>query len=233
MMQNKNALCVIPARGGSKRIPRKNIKNFKGKPMLNWSIEKAINSNLFTNIIVSTDDDEIAAIAIKAGAEVPFRRPKDLSDDLTTTVPVISHAIDEMKKIGRNYKYVCCLYPCNPIIQSNDLKITFDILTNGDHHFVYPITEFRHPIQRALKRFPDGRVEFIDSSSELTRTQDLEKRYHDCGLFYWGKESSWSNKMKMHTDGVTYIIPSWRSVDIDDENDWKRAELIVDSIQKK
>ena len=231
-MINKESLCIIPARGGSKRIPRKNIKLFKGKPMLNWAIEIAINSNLFKDIIVSTDDNEIANIALEAGVEVPFIRPKELSDDITTTVPVISHGISEMKKIGKNYKFVCCIYPCNPFLLSEDLKATFTILTKGNHHFVYPITEYKHPIQRALKRLPNGKVQFIEPSSELKRTQDLEKRYHDSGSFYWGKESSWLSKMKMHTDGVTYVIPSWRTVDIDNESDWIRAEIISELIAK-
>jgi pseudaminic acid cytidylyltransferase len=217
-------IAVIPARGGSKRIPRKNIKEFAGKPMLAW--EAAKNSQLFAHVVVSTDDAEIARIARDQGAETPFIRPSELSDDHTPTVPVIAHAIEVCAKHGWCCEYVCCIYPGTPFLQTGDLTAAFCMLRDRQVDFVYPVTEYAHPIQRAMRRKVDGSMQFLNPASELARTQDLERLFHDAGQFYWGKSSAWMMGKQMHTEGVGMPIPHWRVVDIDTEDDWLRAELL-------
>ncbi len=219
-------IAVIPARGGSKRIPRKNIKIFYGKPMISWAIESARKSGIFDHIIVSTDDREIAEISRSLGAETPFFRPENLSDDFTPTVPVIAHATKECLDLGWQIDYVCCIYPCVPFLQDSDLITALDIANTQDADFVYSITEYAHPIQRAMRQDVDGKMHFFSPEYELTRTQDLEKTYHDAGQFYWGKTSAWIEQKKMHTDGLGLQLPNWRVVDIDTEDDWVKAELI-------
>lgn len=219
-------IAVIPARGGSKRIPRKNIKEFCGKSMIARAIATALESRLFDHVIVSTDDDEIANIARKWGAETPFVRPAELADDLTPTVPVIAHAVKSCLDIGWAVEYACCIYPCVPFLQADDLIAAFDLLQNNNVNFVYPVTEYAHPIQRAMRQLSSGKMQFINPENELTRTQDLEKSYHDSGQFYWGKALAWMEHKRMHTDGLGMAIPNWRVVDIDSMDDWKRAEEI-------
>lgn len=217
-------IAVIPARGGSKRIPRKNIKEFCGKPMIAWAITTALESGLFDHVIVSTDDGEIADIARKWGAETPFSRPVELADDLTPTVPVIAHAVKSCLDKGWEVEYACCIYPCAPFLQVGDLIVAFDLLHKSNVDFVYPVTEYAHPIQRALRQLSSGQMQFINSENELTRTQDVEKFFHDSGQFYWGKASAWLECKRMHTDGIGMPIPNWRVVDIDSVDDWLRAE---------
>jgi pseudaminic acid cytidylyltransferase len=219
-------IAVIPARGGSKRIPRKNIKEFSGKPMIAWSISAARASQMFDQIVVSTDDDEIAAIAREHGAVTPFVRPLDLADDLTPTVPVIAHAVAACRQLGWEVDYACCIYPCAPTVQGGDLRDAFALLQERNAHFVFPVTEYAHPIQRAMRQMPDGSMQFFSPEFEMTRTQDLETTYHDAGQFYWGTADAWLAKKKMHTDGLGMPIPNWRVVDIDSEDDWKRAEIL-------
>ena len=219
-------IAVIPARGGSKRIPRKNIKDFCGRPMITWAISAAKESGLFDHIIVSTDDEEIANIARKWGAETPFVRPVELADDLTPTVPVVAHSVKSCLDLGWDPDYVCCIYPCVPFLQVGDLVSALDLVITRQADFVYPVTEYAHPIQRAMRKLASGAMEFYSPQFELTRTQDLEKTYHDAGQFYWGKASAWLEHKKMHTAGLGMTIPNWRVVDIDSADDWKRAELI-------
>jgi pseudaminic acid cytidylyltransferase len=219
-------IAVIPARGGSKRIPRKNIKNFSGSPMISWSIKAASESNLFDHIIVSTDDEEIAKIARDSGAETPFIRPVNLADDHTSTVPVVAHAIESCIQLGWAVDFACCIYPCSPFLQVDDLVSAFELAYDRKADFVYPVSEYAHPIQRAMRQLSDGGMQFLYPQFELTRTQDLEKSYHDAGQFYWGTSSAWLSKKKMHTDGLGMPIPNWRVVDIDTEDDWTRAEMI-------
>lgn len=224
-------IAVIPARGGSKRIPRKNIKFFCGRPMIAWAISKAEESGLFDHIIVSTDDGEIAGLARNWGAETPFVRPADLADDLTPTVPVVAHTIKSCLDLGREADYVCCIYPCAPFLQVSDLLDTLDLARERDADFVYPVTEYAHPVQRAMRQLPGGNMQFLNPAHELTRTQDLEKTFHDAGQFYWGKASAWLAHKRMHTDGLGFPIPNWRVVDIDSVDDWKRAELIFKAMK--
>lgn len=222
-------IAVIPARGGSKRIPRKNIKAFCGKPMIAWAITAAKESGLFSHILVSTDDEEIAGKAREWGAETPFMRPEDLADDLTPTVPVIAHAVKSCVDLGWQVDYACCIYPCSPFLKTEDLVASFDMLQERNADFVYPVTEYAHPIQRAMRRLPGGAMQFFSPQYEMTRTQDLEIAYHDAGQFYWGKASSWLEHKKMHTDGLGMPIPNWRVVDIDNDDDWRRAEVMFNS----
>jgi pseudaminic acid cytidylyltransferase len=223
-------VAIIPARGGSKRIPRKNIKEFCGKPMIVWAIEAAKKSGLFEQIIVSTDDEEISELANAWGAKTPFKRPADLADDLTPTVPVIAHATKECLRLGMSLDYVCCIYPCAPFIEANDLVVALDLAVKNKADFVYPVAEYAHPIQRAMKMSITGKMEFISPQYELTRTQDLEKSFHDAGQFYWGNPMAWMAGKKMHTAGLGMKIPNWRVVDIDSMEDWERAELVFKAL---
>ena len=216
-------IAIIPARGGSKRIPRKNVKDFAGKPMIAWTINVAKESKLFDHVVVSTEDEEILRIATALGAEAPFKRPPNLADDHTPTVPVVAHAVRTCKSLGWNLDYVCCLYPCAPFIIVQDLVTAYKLMVKRKANFVYPVTEYPHPVQRALRRLPDGKMEFYAPQFELTRTQDLEPSYHDASQFYWGTASAWLDEKKMHTDGLGMPIPKWRAVDIDTEDDWIRA----------
>lgn len=225
-------IAVIPARGGSKRIPRKNIKPFYGVPMIGRTIATAIKSGLFDQIVVSTDDEEILAIARSAGAVTPFTRPAHLADDLTPTVPVIAHAVSACRDIGWDVSHACCIYPCVPLLSTDDMSHALQLCLVQDADFVYPITEYAHPIQRAMRRDEAGRMAFFNPGHEMTRTQDLEKSYHDAGQFYWGKASAWMDHKKMHTAGLGMPIPHWRVVDIDSEDDWQRAELIYRALDR-
>ena len=220
-------IAIIPARGGSKRIKNKNIKKFLSKPILYWTIKVLKKSNLFNRIIVSTDSLNIKNISLKLGVDEIIDRPKNLSDDITPTKPVIEHAIKNMKfKDYKKVKFICCIYPCNPFLNSNDLKNSFNILKKNLKNFVFPVTEYPHPIQRAFKLKKNNKLIFFNKKDELTRTQDLIKSFHDAGQFYWGTKNNWLSKKKIHSNSFGYIISKWRSVDIDNNEDWKKAELL-------
>ncbi|MCJ0764270.1 pseudaminic acid cytidylyltransferase [Variovorax terrae] len=223
-------IAVIPARGGSKRIPRKNIKPFYGVPMIARTIASALQSGLFEHVVVSTDDTEILETAREAGAETPFVRPAHLADDLTPTVPVIAHAVQACRDLGWPVEHACCIYPCVPLLSGDDMERALRLCLERDADFVYPVTEYAHPIQRAMRRLDSGQMAFFSPEHEMTRTQDLEKSYHDAGQFYWGKASAWLAHKKMHTAGLGLPIPHWRVVDIDSEDDWRRAELIYQAL---
>lgn len=223
-------LAVIPARGGSKRIHRKNVKPFFGVPMIARTIEVALKSGLFDHVVVTTDDLEIADISLRAGAQVPFFRPIDLADDLTPTVPVIAHAVQTCNALGWRVAYACCIYPCVPLLEIGDMAAALKLALDMNADFVYPVTDFAHPIQRAMRRSATGKMTFYSPQFEMTRTQDLEKSFHDAGQFYWGKASAWLEHKKMHTEGLGMPIPHWRVVDIDSEDDWQRAELLFKAL---
>lgn len=219
------ALCVIPARGGSKRIPRKNVRPFHGRPMIAWSIAAALESGAFDHVIVSTDDEEIIEIAKAEGAEVPFRRPADLADDLTPTVPVIAHAIAEAEKIWGEIPLICCLYATAPFVQASDLAKARALLTDSGADYALPVTSFPFPIQRGVRLSEDGRMEMFQPEHALTRSQDLEEAYHDVGQFYWGQRDAWlAGKTIIGPDAAPLIIPRHRAQDIDTLEDWARAE---------
>lgn len=219
-------IAVIPARGGSKRIPRKNIREFAGKPMIAYAIEAARGCGLFDHVIVSTDDEEIARIASEYGAEIPFMRPAELADDHTATVPVIAHAIEACRKNGWLAQLVCCIYPAVPLIQTQDLLDAHALLEPGGSDYAFAITPFPSAIQRALRRLPDGNMRAFNPEYINTRTQDLEPAYYDAGQFYWGKAEAWLNGLSPHQSGKGLVIPEWRAVDIDTQDDWARAEVI-------
>lgn len=225
-------VAIIPARGGSKRIPRKNIRIFNGKPMIAYAIEAAQRSGLFDRIVVSTDDNEIASIARKLGAEIPFTRPADLSDDQTPTVPVVAHTIENFDANGFRVETACCIYPCVPFLSTDDLKISLKLFLENDADYCFPIAEFPSAIQRALKRSANGKMSPLHQEHELTRTQDVEPAYFDAGQFYWGKRTAWLSNPRIHQSGVGFPIPLWRSVDIDTPADWTRAEKLYQSIFK-
>jgi pseudaminic acid cytidylyltransferase len=194
--------------------------------MIAWAIEYALESKMFDKVIVSTDDEGIAKVAREAGALTPFVRPAELADDLTPTVPVIAHAVETCQAIGWDIEYACCIYPCVPFLETSDLINAFSLMLENDSLFAYPVTDYAHPIQRAMCRQTSGQMQFFQPEHELTRTQDLGKSYHDTGQFYWGKAIAWKARMKMHTAGVGLVVPNWRVVDIDNTDDWKRAELL-------
>lgn len=223
------SVAVIPARGGSKRIPRKNIKFFSGVPMIAFAIKAAMESGLFEHIVVSTDDAEIADLAKQFGAEVPFFRPPELANDLATTVPVIAHAIQECEKLRWNTDFVCCIYPCVPFLSGADLVSGWNAIEKVTEGYCYPITEFPSPIQRALRLNANGRLQPVQPEYEWTRTQDLEPFYHDAGQFYWGRRQSWLTGLGLQSHGHGVIVPQWRVVDIDTADDWRRAELMFTS----
>ncbi|APG88035.1 acylneuraminate cytidylyltransferase (plasmid) [Sinorhizobium americanum CCGM7] len=226
-------LAVIPARGGSKRIPRKNIKQFAGKPMIAWSIEAAIESGRFDRLIVSTDDEEIADIARQSGADVPFLRPAELSDDYATTSDVIRHAISWLAENGTMPERVCCIYATAPLLRASDIARGFDLLEERGADFVFSATSYAFPVQRAIRLTPEGRVEMLMPEQFSTRSQDLDELYHDAGQFYWGRSEAWlSNKPVFSSIATPLILPRYRVQDIDTPDDWLRAELMFKALHE-
>ncbi len=219
-------IAVIPARGGSKRIPRKNIRPFAGRPMIAHAIVIAQSSGLFDHVVVSTDDKDIARAATECGAEVPFVRPAELADDHTPTVPVIAHAIGACQALGWRVDQVCCIYPAVPFLQGTDLVNALHILETNGVDYVFPVAAFPSAIQRALRRLPNGLMEPFYSQYATTRTQDLEPAFYDAGQFYWGLPQTWMQGKTIHQHCAGLVIPSWRVVDIDTDEDWERAELM-------
>lgn len=218
-------LAVIPARGGSKRIPRKNIKPFCGKPIIAWSIEAARQSGCFDRIIVSTDDREIADVAQAHGAEVPFLRPPELSDDFATTAVVIKHAVEWQNNTGEAAEAVCCLYATAPFIQPSALRGALSTLLEERCNYVFSATSYAFPIARAFRLVDDHRVEMFDAAQRNTRSQDLDEAYHDAGQFYWGIGAAWLEGQPIFSrQSVARVLPRFRVQDIDTPEDWERAE---------
>ena len=224
-------IAVIPARGGSKRIPRKNIKAFCGKPMIAWSIQAAIESKCFEKIIVSTDDQEIAEIARSYGAETPFVRPAELSNDHAGTIPVIAHAIKWIKDSGRNVDNACCIYATAPFVLATDLQNGLELLKGSEADYAFTVTSFPFPIQRAIRIISENRVQMFQPAHFNTRSQDLEEAWHDAGQFYWGKADAWLSHRQVFSEAsVPVKLPRYRVQDIDTQEDWIRAEWIFKSI---
>lgn len=227
-------IAVIPARGGSKRIPRKNIKNFCGKPMIAWSIEAAKASALFDRIFVSTDDAEIADIAKQWGAEVPFVRPAELSNDYAGTTEVIAHATQWALDQGFELDAVCCIYATAPFIQADDLKRGLTALESGDWAYAFTATDFAAPIFRSFKQNAEGGIEMFYPEHFSTRSQDLPTALHDAGQFYWGRPSAWiEGKRIFDRHSTPVMIPRWRVQDIDTQEDWERAEIVAPVIMNR
>jgi N-acylneuraminate cytidylyltransferase len=221
-------LCVIPARGGSKRIPRKNIRAFGGKPMIAWSIEAAKASGCFDRIIISTDDEEIADVSRQGGGEVPFIRPAELADDFAGTTPVIAHAVQWYQDHGQEFTAVCCLYATAPFAESDDIRQGLELLAQaGPDRFVFSATAYVSPIQRALRMDPaSGEAHMWQPEQFSKRSQDLEPAYHDAGQFYWGRPDAWLKSGNLFQGSKPLVLPRWRVQDIDTEEDWIQAELL-------
>ena len=218
-------LAVIPARGGSKRIPRKNIKIFGGLPMIAWSIRAAIESQCFDRIIVSTDDAEITEVAEAHGAEVPFIRPPELSDDFTGTIPVIAHAIQWQNAQGVAARQVCCIYATAPFVQASDLQRGLQVLQSTGADYAFSVTSYAFPIQRAIRITPEQRVQMFQPEHFNTRSQDIEEAWHDAGQFYWGQAKAWlEHKPLFGQDAAPVVLLRHRVQDIDTLEDWERAE---------
>lgn len=225
-------VAIIPARGGSKRIPRKNIRAFLGKPIIAYVIDEARESGLFDRILVSTDDSEIAAVAESHGAEAPFVRPPELSDDHAGTTPVIQHAIEWLQQCGTPVDYACCIYPTAPFLTASILTEAFDTLRESGKDYAFSVARFRYPIQRALKRTPTGGVTPFQPEFIPCRSQDLEPAFHDAGQFYWGKVEAFLKGLPMFSDAAAPImLPDHRVMDIDDELDWQQAEWMYRALQ--
>lgn len=225
-------LAIIPARGGSKRIPRKNIKLFCAKPMIAWSIEAALQSGCFDQVIVSTDDAGIAEVARRYGATVPFMRPSELSDDHTGTIPVIRHAIEWVNAQGQSVEQACCLYATAPFVSADDIRRGFDTLIGTDSDYAFSVTSYAFPIQRAIRLNAEGRVEMFNPEHFNTRSQDLEEAFHDAGQFYWGKADAWlQGRMIFSPGSIPVRLPPHRVQDIDTPEDWVRAEWLFKAMQ--
>lgn len=224
-------LAVIPARGGSKRIPRKNIKPFGGLPMIAWSIRAATQSKCFDRIIVSTDDAEIAQVAQVHGAEVPFTRPPELSDDHTGTIPVIAHAIQWLSAQGTTATQVCCIYATAPFVHASDLQRGLHTLLNTGADYAFSVTSYAFPIQRAIRITPEKRIEMFQPEHVATRSQDLEEAWHDAGQFYWGRSQAWLEHKPLFSLAAAPVpLPRHRVQDIDTPEDWERAEWMFKAL---
>jgi len=220
-------IAVIPARGGSKRIPRKNIKDFCGKPMIAWSIEAALQSGCFDQVVVSTDDQEIAETAKAFGATVPFMRPAELADDFTGTVSVIQHAIRFFQSGQHTLQEVCCLYPTAPLLLPEFLVQGLQRMQETQSDFCFSVAGYGHPIQRALKLDERAGVAMFYQEHSLTRSQDLEPAFHDAGQFCWGTAQAFLGGVSpMLSKSSALVLPRHRVVDIDTPEDWQMAEAL-------
>ena len=227
------SIAIIPARGGSKRIPRKNIKEFYGKPLIAYSIEVALASKLFDKVLVTTDDKEIAKIAKAYGAEVPFIRPKELSDDFTGTGAVVDHALKYLKDNGEIFEFVCTIYATAPLLQFKYLIEGYNALKNSSAINAFSATSMPFPIQRTFKVNDEGRCEMFTPEHYMTRSQDLEEAYQDAGQFYWTKTDQTSDEIMFGKDSIPVILPRHLVQDIDTLEDWQRAEIMYKVLQEQ
>lgn len=228
-----NNLAIIPARGGSKRIPRKNIKNFLGKPIISYSILTAIKSGLFNEIMVSTDDEEIAKIALEYGAKVPFFRSEINSNDFATTFDVIEEVLVNYNGLNRNFENVCCIYPCAPLCKSEDLIHAFQILTSKQYDSVFPLTEYSNPIQRSFVIKDEDKADMLFPQFINSRSQDIDRSYFDPGQFYWLNTSKILECGKIYTlNSGAIILDELNVQDIDNINDWEMAEFKYKLLKK-
>lgn len=227
-------IAIIPARGGSKRIPRKNIKKFLSKPILVYSIDAALESGLFDEVMVSTDDPEIAEIAKFYGAKVPFFRNVVNSNDYATTFDVLKEVLDKYKERGETFAYGCCIYPTAPFTSSFILKKFSEYLDATDFDCVFPVLKYGYPIQRGLRMSKNGQIEMLNKEHLTTRSQDLEPTYHDAGQFYWFRVNELLEKGALVTDNTgSLVINEIQAQDIDNEEDWEIAEFKYKFLQDK
>ena len=218
-------ICIIPARGGSKRIPKKNIKKFCGREIISYSIELALKSELFDIVMVSTDDEEIASVSRGYGAIVPFLRSEKNSKDTASTFSVIHEVVEMFKSQGKEFDFICCLYPCAPFTKIKYLVSGLEKLLNENFDSLIPIVKFDYSIQRALKIDEVSRIHFRENDFSKFRSQDLINYYHDCGMFYWLRPIC-LQKFSILTDNSSYIeIDKFNYQDIDDFDDWEIAEF--------
>ena len=227
------SVAIIPARGGSKRIPRKNIKPFHGKPLLAYSIQTALASELFDDVIVSTDDAEIAKIAQHYGASVPFIRPAKLADDFSTSGAVVQHAIKWLQEHGNKVRYVCTIYATAPLLQKEYLQKGFKQLQSSNAKYTFSATSMPFPIQRTFKITSDGRCEMFTKEYFSTRSQDLETAYHDAGQFYFNDLERISKDIIFGKDSIPILLPRYLVQDIDEPEDWEYAEMIYEVLQQR
>lgn len=226
-------VAIIPARGSSKRIPRKNIRDFCGRPMIAWTIDALQASGSIERIVVSTDDDEVAKIAASLGADLPFRRPRELADDHTATLPVIAHAVRTLRERGWALERVCCTYATAPLLDANDVRLAARVLDESGAHYVFSCATFPFPIQRALRRDSSGGVVPMFPESIGLRSQDLPEAFHDAGQFYWGTPEAFEHEAPIFAPhSRPFLIPHYRVQDIDSEEDWTRAELLFRTFRK-
>lgn len=218
-------IAIIPARGGSKRIPKKNVKIFHGLPIIVYAIQAARKSGIFDEVFVSTDDEEIADIAKNYGASVPWMRPKDLSDDFTTTVKVMQHAVEKLDHSLDQLQYVCCVYPATPLLKSIYLSKGLELLREGDWDYVVSVAASRTPPERLLSLGKNKEIEMCFPENEDKRSQDFPTRYQDAGQFYWGKKASWKSALPIFTSNSSILeLPSKYTIDIDTLEDWQYTE---------
>lgn len=227
-------VAIIPARGGSKRIPRKNVRLFAGKPIIAHSIGAALDSGCFDRVIVSTDDAEIAAVAREWGAETPFVRPPELADDHTGTNAVVKHAINWLAEQGTPADYACCIYATAPFVQARYLQEGLARLQEGGRAYAFSVTSFPFPIQRAIRINAEGAVEAIWPENIFRRSQDLEEAFHDAGQFYWGTTDAYlTDAVVFSPASIPIVLPRHLVQDIDTFEDWRRAELMFRVIQEE
>lgn len=221
-------MALIPARGGSKRIPGKNIRSFNGKPIIAYSIEAAIDSGCFERILVSTDDSEIARVAIAHGAEVPFIRPEAISDDHATTLDVIKHGLEWLGGRGECPEYLCILYATAPFLEAETLRSTFELLKqDAGKQYCFGVAEYPSAIQRAIRISDAGEIEMFYPEYFLSRSQDLEKAYFGAGQFYWGRSQAFLEDVPLYsTASIPFVLPNHKVQDIDTQDDWLRAEAM-------
>ncbi len=217
-------IAVIPARGGSQRIKGKNIRDFCGQPIISWSIEAAKRTNLFDQVVVSTDEPKIAEIAKQMGADVPFVRPAELADEFTGVSPVVQHAIQQLTDAGIGISAACLIYATAPFVRASDLTLGYKKLIEHKCDYVLSVTEFSYPIQRALKTNEDGNLVMIQGEHFHSRSQDLSPAYHDTGQFCWGTAQAWREALPFFGNNtLPIILPHYLVQDIDTEEDWERA----------
>lgn len=224
-MPEQSVLAVITARGGSKRIPKKNIKAFCGKPILSYSIEAALQSNIFTEVMVSTDSSEIAEVAKEYGASVPFMRSAVTSNDYAVTADVLREVLWQYDKLGQHFDYVCCLYPTAPFVTSEKLRDAFSHLINSEAESLNPVVAFSFPPQRGQVIDENGFLKYQCPENYPKRSQDLQPMYHDVGQFYFYKTDALLNKPRLEWKEIPYILDETEVQDIDNETDWELAEI--------
>ncbi|WP_394128827.1 pseudaminic acid cytidylyltransferase [Shewanella maritima] len=226
-------IAIIPARGGSKRIPKKNIKDFAGKPLIAYSIDAAVNSGCFDKVIVSTDDSEIAEVARSYGAETPFIRPDNIADDYATTAVVIAHAIDWCQQQNYSIDFVCCVYATAPFIQIEHIRDSLALIKqHGSASYCFPVCEFSFPIQRAISIDEHSRVSMFQPEHFNTRSQDLTQGFHDVGQFYWGKPHAFVQQIPMFSEAaIAYPISRKWVIDLDTQEDWEYALLLQKALK--